>query len=161
MPSQLDPPCPWGIDTVDSSNPEVHRESTNPVAHPGDSRQREPSRAVTQLQKVELKDVGAMCKRVPGTVETRRRTKRTRTAAESFPRTAKQNPATTTGWQAKPAAQRKLRPRSGKSMATSDIPGWYILVVSAKINKKQTDSGEGGCVQAKARKALLEMVSGT
>ncbi|KAJ1178007.1 hypothetical protein NDU88_003257 [Pleurodeles waltl] len=54
---QSDPPCPRGIDTVDTSNPEVLREATNPIAHPGDNRQREPFCAVTRLQKEELKDV--------------------------------------------------------------------------------------------------------
>ncbi|KAJ1087294.1 hypothetical protein NDU88_000474 [Pleurodeles waltl] len=56
---QSDPPYPKGIDTVDTSNPEVQRGTTNPEARPGDGRQREPFRAVARLEKEELKDVEA------------------------------------------------------------------------------------------------------
>ncbi|KAJ1156090.1 hypothetical protein NDU88_008815 [Pleurodeles waltl] len=54
---QSDPPYPERIDTIDTSNPEVQRVPTNPKARPGDSRQRDPFRAVARLEKEELKDV--------------------------------------------------------------------------------------------------------
>ncbi|KAJ1117379.1 hypothetical protein NDU88_005579 [Pleurodeles waltl] len=55
---QSDPPYPEGIDIISTSNPEVQRVTTNPKSRPGDGRQREPFRTITQLEKGEVLDVG-------------------------------------------------------------------------------------------------------
>ncbi|KAJ1214650.1 hypothetical protein NDU88_002268 [Pleurodeles waltl] len=47
---QADPPCSEGVDSADTSDPEVQHTSANPRSRPGNERQREPFRAVTWLK---------------------------------------------------------------------------------------------------------------
>ncbi|KAJ1208307.1 hypothetical protein NDU88_003693 [Pleurodeles waltl] len=124
---QSDPTYPEGINTIDTSNPEVQRVPTNPESRLGDGRQREPFCAVTRLEKGELSDVGGSA------VDWR-------TLIGGDGKEGKDNedgggPLPTDGpaecsnydWTAKTrgagGAQCKLRPRLGKSVAPS---GGYI-----------------------------------
>ncbi|KAJ1151653.1 hypothetical protein NDU88_004433 [Pleurodeles waltl] len=66
MAIQSDPPYPEGVFTNETSNPEVHRIAAYPEVHPGDDRQREPSRAVTRLKKDDWSTVKE-CNVNPGT----------------------------------------------------------------------------------------------
>ncbi|KAJ1124383.1 hypothetical protein NDU88_002844 [Pleurodeles waltl] len=126
---------PRGDRHVDTSNLEVLRETTNPLAHPGDGWQREPFRTVTRLQKEELEDIAGgdvgtstlNCgdsMKEEGHKDGGRVILNNGQAESSNDARTNQRPG---------RHPRKLRPCSGKSVANSDIPGGYISVVSAKI----------------------------
>ncbi|KAJ1123435.1 hypothetical protein NDU88_001904 [Pleurodeles waltl] len=120
---QSDPSYPEGTSTIDTSNPEVQRVTTYPEAHPGDGRQREPFRAVAQLEKEELKEVEE--RDVDSRTLIRGDTKEHDENEDGGGPIYNDGPADSSNddWTARTSgaggAQRKLQPRLGKSVAPS------------------------------------------
>ncbi|KAJ1141174.1 hypothetical protein NDU88_007509 [Pleurodeles waltl] len=120
---QADLPCSEGIDFTATSDPEVQRVSSNPHSRPGDERQREPFHAVTRLENGDGSDGEESAGE--------RRTLSWGNEKEDGDNEDSGGSLTTDGpaedhtddWTTRTSgaggAQRKLRPRLGKSMAPS------------------------------------------
>ncbi|KAJ1172771.1 hypothetical protein NDU88_004613 [Pleurodeles waltl] len=125
MLAQSNLPYPEGVSTSDTYNPEVQCEVTYPEALPGDSRQREPFRAVTLLEKDGLKAVKAH--NVDFGTLIRGDTKEDDESKGSGGPLCKEGPADPNkdDWATRTSgaggAKRKLWPRFGKSVAPSVV----------------------------------------